>query len=134
MTIRSPLQLSKLNKANNTNTIVWTVLLVAALLFTQWAGLVHSVVHAGWSDSYVPASRLSDFYVDSIKNKQSSDGSTVSHSCTLFDAFTLAATVHTPPYLPLLLPTVRMVQLWVSYISRVVRFVPHFSSRAPPAP
>lgn len=129
MTFRLPLQSSK----TVTNNVVLTMLLVVALLFTQWAGLVHSVVHAGWQDSYVSASKSADFYADSIKNKQGGDSSTAFHSCTLFDALTLAATVHTPFYLPLLLPTERMAQLWVSYISRVVRFIPHFCSRAPPA-
>ena len=129
---------SRLQFSKTTSHIALTIGLVLALLFTQWVGFVHSVVHAGWQGQYVSTS--TGFYVDSIESQISpksdvsnNSDSNVSHSCTLFDALTLAATVHTPPYLPLLLPTVRMVQLWVSYISHVVRFIPHFCSRAPPS-
>lgn len=102
--------------------VVSAVLLVMAVLFSQWAGLQHGINHSG-----VPFSKVAIAHVDAT------DGD-VQHSCIAFDAAALADSISLAPYLAPLLTSARVLSLWSAFVSWDAPFTSHFSSRAPPLP
>jgi hypothetical protein len=107
--------------AANPRSALIAALLMLAMLGAQWVGLTHRVEHADWRQAASAASVLS-----------SDSGKDVTHSCTLFDAATLAFSLHTPSFIAPLLSNVRVLALWAAFSSWSAPFTCHFSSRAPP--
>jgi hypothetical protein len=103
------------------------VFLVLALLCTQWAGLLHSVTHAGWQTGYARTVSVLTIFSDGGNSKE-----TLSHSCSIFDASTLADIVHVMPAPAPLLAGVQILALWSAFSSWNPPFPHHFSPRAPP--
>lgn len=102
------------------------ILLAMALLFAQWAGLAHSIVHAGW-ESAPFASERADSSAAFGKG-----GKDLHHSCPAFDAATIAATIHSIPFILPILPGPRILALWIAFDSWRAPHHHHFLSRAPP--
>jgi hypothetical protein len=100
-----------------------SALLLFALLSAQWAGLQHRVEHAQLEAATARISAING-----------NDGGThAAHSCQLFDAAALGASLHTPF---LAAPCVRMriaPAVRTPILSWQALFVGHFLSRAPPA-
>lgn len=103
----------------------WALLLAVALLLAQWVGMLHRIDHAGWqADPQAQQSR---------GEGSSSNGSSVSHSCVVFDGAYLA------DLLPTALIDLVRVRLAherppaVDFASWQGLFFGHFQSRAPPA-
>jgi len=94
--------------------IAW--MLVAALLFAQWAGLSHRIDHAPFMSAAAADGHDSD----------------AGHSCAAFDAAAVADAIHLPPFAPPLLAGTRILALWAAFASWDAPPVLHFSSRAPP--
>ncbi|HZW23399.1 hypothetical protein [Noviherbaspirillum sp.] len=90
-------------------------MLVAALLFAQWAGLSHRVDHAA--------------YMSAASDGHDSD---TGHSCAAFDAAAVADAIHLPPFAAPLQASTRILALWAAFASWDAPPVLHFSSRAPP--
>jgi hypothetical protein len=109
--------------AKASHTILAT-LLALALLFAQWAGLAHSVAHAGWQQHAAAASSLAPTDGDS-------DGG-IRHSCAAFDAATLADAVHISSPPALLLTSTQVLAQWLAFVSWDAPLTHYFSSRAPP--
>jgi hypothetical protein len=102
--------------------------LVVALLFSQWMGLQHRILHAGWVNGKPAATAMAgqDRQVDAY-------GHAKSHSCALFDGITLAATAAVfVPALPVV-SCAKVTALWIAYKSWAAPLTRFFSSRAPPA-
>jgi hypothetical protein len=127
------------------------LLLTMALLFAQWTGLKHRIVHAAMTPLYLQSQSLppsaSSSQPDSQWQSQSqwqwqwqSPASTfgsgsdtdLSHSCLAFDAATVADSIHTPPFLLPLLTSAQVLSLWAAFISWDAPLSLCFSSRAPP--
>lgn len=101
------------------------VLLAIGLVFAQWAGLGHRIAHAPLSQERVIALSAS------AAGDPESGGAY--HSCLIFDAATLGASLHTPPFAALP-PAARCTPLpALPFLSWMAPFAPQFSSRAPPA-
>jgi len=90
-------------------------MLVAALLFAQWAGLSHRIDHTPF------LSAAADGY-----------DSDAEHSCLAFDAAAAADAIHLPPFAAPLLASTHVLALWAAFASWDAPLVLHFSSRAPP--
>ena len=110
-------------------------LLTIALLFTQWLGLWHRVVHA----DRLTAQNVSTttFNTTSVARKpftRSVDGSGAdNHSCAAFDAATLADLLDLPhPRAKAVQPGTALLALWVAFASWDAPLAHFFSSRAPP--
>lgn len=122
------------------------LLLTMALLFAQWTGLKHRIVHAAMAPLHLqsqalpqsesssqPESALQSQPVSPLKSLASSGSDTdLSHSCLAFDAATVADSMHTPPFLLPLLTSIQVLSLWAAYISWDAPLTLCFSSRAPP--
>jgi len=101
------------------------ILLAAALLFAQWAGMLHRIDHAGFqSEAQAQQSRL---------DGSTPGGSSAAHSCVVFDGAYLADLL---PTLLTGLVTARMAHALPAtdgFASWPGRFIGHFQPRAPPA-
>jgi hypothetical protein len=109
-------------------------LLAIALLFAQWSGLAHSIVHAGWQNApfaSVGPDRLASLGPDRLASvgKGKAD---LHHSCQAFEAATIAATIHTTPLLVPALPSAQVLALWRAFASWDAPHHCNFLSRAPP--
>lgn len=103
-------------------------LLILGLLFAQWSGFHHRIIHG------VPGYEVSGAVSESpLATSAASRSDAVQHSCAAFDAATLAATVHSMPIIGPLLPNLHVSIAWIAFVSRPTPFVCHFLSRAPPA-
>lgn len=98
------------------------IVLMAALLCAQWAGLSHRVAHADGKAAWSALKSQTD----------SESGKDAGHSCSLFDAAALGTGIHTAPFALALLGNVRVLASWTAFVSWNVPFTCHFSSRAPP--
>jgi len=103
-------------------------ILIAALQCAHWQGLAHRLGHAsrviGGSELSVPAG---------VDAAASASIEQAGHSCLAFDAATVGAVLASPCVLidpPRFAP---VTAVWLAFISWLVPFTPHFSSRAPPA-
>jgi hypothetical protein len=119
--------------------------LAAMLLFSQWLGLLHGIVHAGWPEQ-AQASPAATFsaalfnYVDVSADKapNPADGKhhaaheKTHHSCVEYDAAAGAAGIHAGFFSPPLIPGAQVLALWQAFASWDAPAVCHFSSRAPP--
>jgi len=86
------------------------LILVVALLATQWIGTMHRVVHSGFQE----------------------DSGTLMHSCLGFDAAALGhAMLASPVVLPAVVARYETTQR-IAFRSWWAPFFPCFSSRAPP--
>jgi hypothetical protein len=103
--------------------IALALLLAVALLFAQWAGLAHRIVHAELMEAHPYAAVQVDI---------DGDGKADHHSCAAFDAATVADTIHLPPFIAPLVSSVRVLALWTAFLSWDAPFSLCFSSRAPP--
>ncbi|NEX61341.1 hypothetical protein G3574_09640 [Noviherbaspirillum sp. 17J57-3] len=97
-----------------------------ALLFAQWAGLKHRIVHAALMQGAQTAMQT-----DASAGKSGGDAD-LSHSCLAFDAAATADALHMPPVLPPLLSSARVLSLWAAFLSWDAPPSLCFSSRAPP--
>jgi ABC-type transport system involved in cytochrome c biogenesis permease component len=108
-------------------TAKWTVsiimLLVFCLLFAQSFGRLHSIAHAP-TLSAVSAGTEALSTVNSLHD--------VSTSCVSLDEACLAASLHTPLFVPPLLPGVAVLSQWAAFLSWEQPLQHYFSSRAPP--
>lgn len=100
--------------------LVSAVMLMVAVLFSQWVGLHHGIRHAGLQTPSVQAPQI-----DSEEN-------TSQHSCIAFDAAALTDSISLAPYSAPLLTGARVLALWAAFTSWDAPFTLHFSSRAPP--
>jgi|GEM_PF-1627414 len=98
-----------------------SALLLPCLLFSQWLGLTHTVVHSGIAGAAILASGWGP-----IDHDESTD------SCAAFDAATLGASVHSSGLL--VLPATRSsAAVHLPIPDGVARLTTrHFNSRAPP--
>jgi hypothetical protein len=104
----------------------WILALVFSLLFAQFSGLQHRIEHANRHDdqrvSRVDSAKAAD---DAKKESR--------HSCSLFDAATLADTLDATPPCPLPAISAYIPAPWIMRASwHAPVFLP-FRSRAPPA-
>jgi hypothetical protein len=119
------------------------LLLTMALLFAQWTGLKHRIVHAAMTPLHLQSQPLlqSAFSSQPDSQRPSSLASTfgsgsdtdLSHSCLAFDAATVADSIHTPPFLLPLLTSAQVLSFWAAFISWDAPLSLCFSSRAPPS-
>lgn len=107
---------------------VLALVLVCAVLFAQWLGLTHSIVHAAWENKQ--ATRLT--HMTSVIERAIEGGGKAHHSCAAFDDATLAATIYSTPATLPPLPGKHLLALWQAFASWDAPFTCHFSSRAPP--
>jgi hypothetical protein len=113
------------NVSDSTRNIAFSALLTVALLFAQWTGLGHRIIHGGLQGtqlSSLPAASLTMQW-DDIKSH---------HSCVAFDAATLADGANSASFVAALLPNLGVIVLWVAFASWYAPLICHFSSRAPP--
>lgn len=104
--------------ALNLHTAV-AALLMAALLFAQWAGLAHRVDH----------SPLALIHADAADGSTSKDGS---HSCVAFDAAAVADAISLPPFAAPPMAGTKVLAQWTAFASWDAPPALPFSSRAPP--
>lgn len=97
-----------------------TALLMAALLFAQWAGLAHRVDHGP----------LASLHADSADGSTPEEGS---HSCVAFDAAAVADAISLPPFAAPPMTGAKVLALWTAFVSWDAPPALPFSSRAPPA-
>ncbi len=108
--------------ATRSTSAMITILLVVAILSSQWAGFAHRIAHA----SYKQQAGMSAVVITHGVDKS------IEHSCLLFDAATLASSIDTSPYTPRILPSATVLALWQAFASWDAPLLCHFSSRAPP--
>lgn len=107
--------------------------LVLALLFAQWAGVIHRVVHA--ERMAAPAkivSAVKVFVGQAPPLNQSESTNQDKHSCAAFDAATLGASLPMPFACLPVLPGAAVLALWSAFISWEPPLTHFYSSRAPP--
>lgn len=109
--------------------LLWVLL--PALLITQWAGFAHRISHGGGTvgnTTYSVSSSTSNSFSFHILIKDDNR----LHSCSLFDAATLAECVHLPVLA--IAPNNAIDAMAVLLSTKVWLAQPelHFSSRAPP--
>jgi hypothetical protein len=107
---------------------VVAILLAMALLFAQWAGLVHSVAHAGWESGLQQRAVTSE-----LRPIADMGGTGHHHSCLEFNAATLAASIHSVTFIPLLPPLVYVPIVEALLVSWDGLPAYYFSPRAPPS-
>ena len=107
--------------------------LVMSVLFSQWVGVVHRVLHGGVA---LPVSMSMSTGVQSLDlapiQHLIAQWTEAAHSCAAFDAAALADVLH---YAPCIIPTVpntHQLALWIAFASWSAPFHIHFLSRAPP--
>lgn len=98
---------------------VAAILLMAAMLFAQWAGLAHRVDHGPLASLHADAAEDSTSKADS-------------HSCVAFDAAAVADAISLPPLATPLMAGVEVLALWTAFASWDAPLILPFSSRAPP--
>lgn len=96
-----------------------TILLMAALLFAQWAGLAHRVDH----------SPLASLHANAPDGSTTEEGS---HSCVAFDAAAVADAIDLPPFAAPPMSSAKLIALWTAFASWDAPPALPFSSRAPP--
>lgn len=96
-----------------------TVLLMAALLFAQWAGLAHRVDH----------SPLASLHANAADGSAPEEGN---HSCVAFDAAAVADAINLPPFAAPPIAGAKLIALWEAFASWDAPPALPFSSRAPP--
>lgn len=103
-------------------TVFRVLALVFSLLCTQYLGMQHRIEHA---DRQVGVQSVGLSHAESGKNDSN-------HSCTIFDAATLADTVGASlPCMPLVLVSYALVD-WRLFPSWDASITHYFQSRAPP--
>jgi hypothetical protein len=102
--------------------IVIAILVAAALLFAQWAGLNHKISHAKLQQYITHAAAIADI----------ADDENPGHSCAEFDAATVGDTIHIVPFVTPLVTSAKVLALWAAFISWDAPVTTYFSSRAPP--
>lgn len=107
---------------------VLALVLICAILFSQWLGLTHSIVHAAWENKQ-PTSLT---HITSVIERVIEGGGKAHHSCAAFDDATLAATIYSVPLNLPPLPGKHLLALWQAFASWDAPFTCHFSPRAPP--
>ncbi|WP_112990744.1 hypothetical protein [Herminiimonas fonticola] len=116
--------------------LCFAALLVIAVLFAQWMGLQHRIVHADRIDNQHAVRTVSQTSFastfDSTPDSTTEYAGDKSHSCTLFDGMALADSAPALPFIPLLQTSVQVLALWAAHASWDAPFLCHFSSRAPP--
>ncbi|MFJ2989032.1 hypothetical protein ACIPF8_14305 [Collimonas sp. NPDC087041] len=105
-------------------------LLVLTILFAQWLGLTHSIVHAAWENKQ--STHLT--HLTSVIEQSIEGGGKAHHSCAAFDDATLAAAIYTVPLTLPPLPGKHVLAKWQAFASWDAPFTCHFSPRAPPSP
>jgi hypothetical protein len=110
----------------NAKALAWALIL--ALLFAQWSGLSHRIVHA---DGPGKAGISAAAKLFSVSASGASDST--HHSCAAFDAATLALPLHNAVLAAPFLPNLHVHARWTAFASRTAPFLCHFQSRAPPA-
>ena len=103
---------------------VLALMLICAILFSQWLGLTHSIVHAAWENKQ----STSLTHITSVIE----GGGKAHHSCAAFDDATLAAAIYSVPLNLPPLPGKHLLALWQAFASWHAPFTCHFSPRAPP--
>ena len=103
-----------------------TMLLVVAILFAQWVGVIHRVVHGGGLQrgAIAAESTTVPLLPDWINLS--------SHSCAELDAATLGDAMSSTVFITPILPDSVEVAQQVAFSSWTVPLLCHFSSRAPP--
>jgi len=94
------------------------ILLVAALLFAQWAGLAHRADHGPLASQHL--------------DEPGDDDSHAGHSCVAFDAAAVADAMTLPSFVAPALTGATVLALWAAFASWDAPPVLHFASRAPP--
>ena len=100
-----------------------------ALLGAQWAGLQHRVAHALIAEAGDSAGGD-----EAAATPDDGDGPDLAHSCMLFDAAALGATLHSTFLLPVCLRAVMSRLRPAQTVSWQAHPFRHFSPRAPPLP
>jgi hypothetical protein len=102
--------------------IAIAMLVAAALLFAQWAGLNHKISHAKLQQHYTHVAAIADIGGDQDPK----------HSCAAFDAATVGDSIHITPFITPLVTSAQVLALWAAFISWDAPVTAYFSSRAPP--
>ena len=109
-------------KTSAMNQAPWLFALVFSLLFAQFSGLQHRIEHAKWNNGQsIVRADVSHNAKDDPK-----------HSCSLFDAATLADSVNAAPPCPLPSAGAYLPALWLMRASWDAPLLLPFRSRAPP--
>ncbi|MFZ6719282.1 hypothetical protein [Undibacterium sp. Ji49W] len=128
--------LPSLTSSKNNSKRYLLLLLLPALLFSQWLGFAHRMSHAGWAEGKAPvvfnqqASNTSSL-IDALWPNSKDDSST-QHSCALYDAACVAEYLHLLPDQIVLLDGHALVSINNSSTSWQALLRVAFSSRAPP--
>ncbi|WP_211462495.1 hypothetical protein [Collimonas silvisoli] len=107
---------------------VLALVLICTILFAQWLGLTHSIVHAAWENKQ--PTRLT--HMTSVIERVIEGGRKAHHSCAAFDDATLAAAIYSAPVTLPPVPGKHLLALWQAFASWDAPFTCHFSPRAPP--
>lgn len=135
-------------KADRITRTTIAMVLMGVLLCAQWLGHWHRVAHGNGLSAFASAAQAS-IGMDAIPSvhaeaerhtsvgsddhgSEDASKSDHRHSCSLFDAATLASIVHSTPFELPLITSVRVLALWTAFISWQAPVTCHFSSRAPP--
>ncbi len=112
--------------AASSSRVARALLLAAALLCAQWAGMLHRIDHAsGQGDPQV--------HGQSDGSPASKSSSSLSHSCVVFDGAYLADLLPTAPVGILAAHMVHVLPCASDFASWQGLFFGHFQPRAPPA-
>ncbi|TCS38597.1 hypothetical protein EDC30_102336 [Paucimonas lemoignei] len=107
-------------------TSLTTALVVLAMLCAQWVGLAHSIAHSG-------SKQESPYFSLYVSAPDTGGDKFSAHSCVLFEAAAIAASLATPTVNLTLPLSVHALALWLAFASWDAPFLCHFSPRAPPA-
>ena len=107
-------------------------LLIVAVLFAQWMGVMHRISHADRSNG--PIISIAGFDVRSAgpATDRVADGNTDNHSCTAFDAATLADALPVPFVCASLQPGAALIAARAAFDSWDAPLAHFYSPRAPP--
>lgn len=105
--------------------------LALALVFVQSLGLLHGVSHAGMQQG--GPGLLAERGASGDSNPFDSRLFDARHSCSSFEAATLAAALHVTPFAALLLASASLPVLTALPVSRDAPTRCHYLSRAPPS-
>lgn len=101
----------------------FAILLALALLWVNQLGFSHSILHANWENTTTSSTKQSAKY---------NAPDALHHSCIAFDAITLAAVLHTTPFIAALSSSIDVPHIQNASQSWDAPLICAFLSRAPP--
>lgn len=116
---------ARITNLNRSQAARLSLILALSLLFAQWLGLTHAVTHANFN-SGIAVEQTEFSFVSGFDHQKSAS------ICSLLDAATLAAALHTPAVVAPIFAALPLHDYTASGSSWTEPFRLFFSSRAPP--